>query len=345
VTDLAGNQNSGDSTLTWQYDNEWPEFIIDYSEAIVEECNTWTMSIENVTQKWCASGHLIPYSWDGWDSWTWVSQYSLYSGQSWSQIVTIQVQDEFWNYTEKTGEFVWTDIVITAHNFTWSDNVWNSAKTTDWRINSEVRDGACGNWEENVIWNGFVSTWEKWECTVNWDIITYIPNLNETWDDTCEIELMDDEWNTINIEIYWWWIKTTKPECSIIYNDVCTNEWISISMITTWATKYSWTWFTDMSGINTTLVVTTNWTYKWYVKDSAWNTWECEVEVSNYDDTTPIVTWAIETWAECTILEWSIEVSDEWCGSGDLVYNWEWFGNWEWVNYSWYRWTAWTWEW
>jgi hypothetical protein len=22
VTDLAGNQNSGDSTLTWQYDNE-----------------------------------------------------------------------------------------------------------------------------------------------------------------------------------------------------------------------------------------------------------------------------------------------------------------------------------
>ena len=163
-----------------------------------------------------------------------------------------------------------------------------------------------------------MNTWSHGVCTVNGNDITYTPDENYEWNDSCEIQVKDDEWSGKNIIIYWWWIDTKKPTCEINYISACTSGDVTLNMNTIWATQYSWTWFDNMSWNNHGFVVEYNWRYTWYVKDAAWNTWSCSRSVNN------ISTWVLSapnnlrpesgtiTWVNTPILSWN-NVSNNWC--------------------------------
>ena len=159
--------------------------ITSLSAEPVPECTTWMANIE-ATDDGCGKD-LLKYKWN-WDTDFWFdTQYLLWSGKVWEKIVNVQVKDMVWNITWSNVTFKWTNTQITANDFTWSTNVWNSEKTTNWRINSNAMDWLCGSGAENVIWSGFISIWGKWECIRNWDNITYTPKPNQTWEDTLSI--------------------------------------------------------------------------------------------------------------------------------------------------------------
>ena len=53
------------------------------------------------------------------------------------------MRDKLENQTVKTATYTFTDSLPTATNFTGHANVGNTARTANWKILSNARDGAC----------------------------------------------------------------------------------------------------------------------------------------------------------------------------------------------------------
>ena len=335
--DLAGNTNTTwTDELSWDYDWEGPEFTLEDVER--PECTDWTMIISWVTQVWCVSGHNAPYSRDAWNTWWLTSTNTAYSGWIGEKIMTVRVRDAFWNYTEKTWKYTWINVDPSVEDIS-VENVWLWT-WINWRELSNAQEWACWTW--TIEFSGFISTWSHWTCTEEWWIITYVANTDTEyeWEDSCVFEITDDEWYTATWVITFTWIDTKKPTCEISYNEnVCTSGDIALTMNATWAAEYSWNWFASMSSNNLSHNVHWNGVYTWYVRDSVGNTWICTVEVETFDDVLPIITVpapAALTAEECSIIEWNIQVVDNWWCGNWFSYLWWWFGLGNDLSYSWY---------
>ena len=335
--DLAGNTNiTWSNELNWDYDWEGPEFILEDVE--VPECTTWTMIISWVVQKWCASGHISPYSWDAWANWLLTSTDTAYSGWIGEKIMTVQVRDAFWNYTEQTWKYTWTNVNPSVDDV-FVENVWLWT-WINWMKLSNAHEWLCWTWTIEFSW--FIDSWSHWTCIEEWWVITYVADTDTEyeWWDSCIFEITDDEWYTATWEIMFTWIDTKKPTCEISYNEnVCTSGDIALTMSATGANEYSWNWFTSMSPDNLPHNVNWNGIYTWYVRDSVGNTWICTVEVVTFDNVLPIITVPVSadlTAEECTIIEWSIQVDDSWWCGNWFSYLWWWFGFGSDLSYSWY---------
>ena len=282
----------------------------------VPECTTWTVTA-TWNDEWCGSSPLM-YSWSGFDFTERTIQ--LYSGRAWIMIVNVEVQDTVWNITWSSVTFIWTNSWITARDFTWNENVWNSKKKINWRTESKATDWLCGSGENNVMWSGFVNTWIKWECTRSGDEITYTPNPNMTWEDSCEIELVDDEWSGVQVEIKWKWIDTVEPTCNIAVAQWCFSGWVELTVTSSEGIKTILWWNISrwINGMTATWIININTGISVVVEDEAWNTWSCSTWVDNIrtwlllaptwlipaswtptNDNTPTFTWNISTWDGC----------------------------------------------
>ena len=152
-----------------------------------------------VTDEWCWNWEIL-YNWN--DSWSWSDNWYAISWDAWQTEISVIVYDGVWNEARTWVNFVWYNTPIFAHDFTWSENVWNTSKTTNWRIYSEVVDWACGNGVSNVMWDDFDDRGTKWKCTRSGDEITYTPYQNQIGEDTCTIKLKDDDWSSVSVTIY-----------------------------------------------------------------------------------------------------------------------------------------------
>jgi len=255
------------------------------------ECTTITWSVSVTTWDSCGSDEFedFIYKWNGNTTGT-DTMYGLISNVVTWYSVRLVVSDWIWNTVETWVQFTWNNTPIFANDFTWSENVWNTPKTWDWRVLSEVSDWECGNWEEYVIFSGFVSTWTKWVCTRNEDEITYTPSSNMIWDDYCEFELVDDEWSSVIVKAYWWWIDTMWPSCTISYSPVaCTSGDVELTVsaneILSWVVWWEIDW--SINGALATWIVNSNWEVSVIVMDNYGNTWSCSTWVNN------ISTWVL----------------------------------------------------
>ena len=197
----------------------------------------------------------------------------------------MKVKDNAWNESLSTWVvFVWTDSPISGNNFTWHTGVWRTARTVNWREMSEVSDWDCGS--GTITFNWFVDTWTKWICTRVWDEITYTPNPNKNWDDSCTIQVKDDEWWTKDIVISWEGIDTKWPSCTLSTDPLplfCVSGSVSISLqadeeiiSAEWWDINRW-----ISGMGATWSISENWSGNVVISDLVWNTWVCEVAVNN----------------------------------------------------------------
>ena len=291
----------------------------------VYECTTWT-AVVTWNDEWCSE--WILYSWSGWE-YVNNNQYSLYSGSIWTRIVKVNVKDSVWNKTWSSVEFEWRNSEISGHNFTWSENVWNSSKTANWKTWSEVIDWECGS--GTIEFSGFVDTWSNGTCEVDGDTIRYTPTESwYEWWDSCTIQVKDDELSVKEITIYWWWIDTKRPECRLSINETaCTSG--NVTLVLSWTeNNLEYSFDGNIFGEWNTTGVTETWIYTWYVKDVNGNISEaCTIQVTGWimdldDPELEVSNWE---WFECST--WSITVTwnDNSCGISGMMYSWSWFAN------------------
>ena len=310
-------------------------------QATWYECQTITWYIQVSTWDTCGKNSLdkFMYSWSG-ATYLSISWNGIYLAESWIQNISVSVQDLVGNTENLIVPYIWYDSPIQFSGIEIA-SIWNNVTGFNWKNEANVSDWDCGS--STIEFGWFIDSWTNWTCTTwEWDIILYTPNLEiqYEWDDICEFEISDDEWNTWLVTISFEWVDTKKPECSISYNEnLCTSWSVVLNMNITWAVQYSWTWFDSMVSNNNTYSIDRNWIVTGYVEDSAWNTWYCTWYVQTFDNVAPTISIpeAINlTWEECTLIEWNIEVIDNWwCWEG-FNYSWDWFGSWNDEYYSWY---------
>ena len=141
-----------------------------------------------------------------------------------------------------------------------------------------------------------------YEDTVSWisGANTTSCVINEEWTAAkCTVEntnICNNAWlcNTANQTSNSIKLDKTNPTCSITWNptspinqdvELTLNYLVESNQISTW---YSW----DGEVYTSTqkFTVTQNWTYTWYVRDAAWNTWSCSVVVDKIDKNLPVIT-------------------------------------------------------
>lgn len=169
-----------------------------------------------------------------------------------------------------------------------------------------------------------------WTLSFKWYLDTYTGVVLD-WTYTVKVRVVDIEKRVSDPLTYSFMIDTTPPLCSISTTQsyMCTGG-NDLTLTMTWDMTewYSFMWSTDntwTSGTQLTGSISTWWLYTWYVKDSAWNTWECKIEITNpgveISDYTLswVYTWTITVTGlieKMNILEWTW---NENCGTGNIT--------------------------
>ena len=316
--------------------------IISITHVTWYECETITWSVE-MTDEWCGSG-TIAYIWD-WLAGTNNFEYGIFN-ESWNinRIIYVTWTDEVWNTVTTWVQFMWLNSPISVNDFTWNYNVWNTWRSVNWREMSQVSDWACGS--GTIIDVRVVNSGSKWECMVEWDIVTYTPHVWQTGSDVCILRVRDDEWDTGSISIAWEWVDTEKPSCTLSVQEwqSCTSWTVNLilnsdSSDLSW---YSFDWVTFWS--TSTIEVSVIWIYTWYVIDIAWNISDpCTVEVTWWilDLDEPELETMNWIWYECSTWSITITWTDSSCGISWLYYGREWFDNITNINEI-YNWNVWS---
>ena len=232
---------------------------------------------------------------DIWYTWNHIS-YFTYT-DNWVGI------NEWENITQCTISEEWTESVCEVTDTYICDKVWNcntepqtsnpikldktapvfTGKTVFEDIWYNTGQESIFTYEDTVSWiSGSATTtciidteWESSTCTTQDTRI-----CNNAW--LCNTENQTS--NSIKLDM-------TNPTCTITWNsDNWTNQDVVLTLnydeevnpISDW---YSWNGV-DYSSVQI-FTGTINWTYTWYVKDIAWNTGSCSVEVTKIDKTRP----------------------------------------------------------
>jgi hypothetical protein len=318
--DWLWNMSEWSDSVQYQVDLVWPNII--FSGISTYECIAVDRSVEAEDQ-WCAWTTWESYNFSGvsfWDGEWWDNLLSISGVQLshvWNFVQYVSVKDGLWNITT-----TWAILTVEDSIPTLSINTWDAWILT-WTYvfgnvveELQVVDGACGTWT--------ITASLAWVCTnaqnsvIVGNVLTIVPDVDVAGTWVCEIVFTDDELSTTT-----WYVEyivvTQVPTCEIEVNDdSCTSGEVIMTIVSTWTDMYSWTWFVDMIGENTSKVVNENWVYTWYVMNNVWYTGYCSIDIDWIDNQVPVVNSTIITWYECETLVPSLEdiVSDFsiwWC--------------------------------
>ena len=194
------------------------------------------------------------------------------------------------------------------------DALWNATQLPSaYPINIDITAPILSFGSDVLVWpvksNTVTATWwdattKKWMYSTSstcsdteWDYNkTYSDSMNQTTQANngkyiC-LYAKDEAWNVSKLASeYPINIDTTPPTCSISWNpENWTNQSVTLTVTmddTNVKTDgYSWNGTTYSSTQTTT--ATSNGTYTAYVKDKAWNEWNCSVTVTKIDTTRPV---------------------------------------------------------
>lgn len=362
ITDFSWSTATCSITPT-NYDNVWPSFI--FNNATWNECTWWQLIITGVNDTWCATwvtnvniGEKI-YKFNGW-SWWKSAIYTISAQQPWTITVTWEVRDNLWNISRKTATYTVVNVAPTANNFsTWE--IWKTPRNitlSQFITASNAREWDC--WTTHLTFSGVKTNGNIWTCSINNSILTYTPQANKQWSDTCKITIKDNENSTIDVTVTFNDIDTVPPTITITNNPTnfnqCTtwktvtasiNETGTILYYTTGGTcSISWpyeTWATNTRNFTKSFGSESDmWLYVCFKAiDLAWNeyyktgtqiikidrtaptfamSWNFEWNTNNYPELYECETWFAEI----------INVNDTWCALIPTnAYSWD---NWAFGN-------------
>jgi len=206
VRDNAGNITW--MTVNYQWKNTAPINVNITNNGSTWECKPITYTA-SATDTWAT----MNYQWYAWANCTnaisnAISQtYTHTLNNKWTYSVYVKVSDSQWSGTcSVVNTATWTDVVLTAYNFTGHENVGNTWKTVNWKELSDANAWSCES-----ITASLKTDASHWSCVVNGNNITYSPDDNYEWDDTCVITLTDQD-TTKDITVTRKNIDTTGPE-------------------------------------------------------------------------------------------------------------------------------------
>ena len=307
ISDKAWNTKSCTSSGATNIDRTAPDVTV--TNANGYECSriTWSVSATDPTPK---CGTTLQYSWAN-GSYEAATSYGLSQNDKWSQSVTVKVKDAAWNETTETVTYTWVDVALEANDFTWSTNVWNSAKTANWLTWSAATAWSCETITATLKTQG-----SKWSCEVNGNNITYSPSSNYEWDDECTITLADGD-GTKDVIVSWKGIDTTLPTCTIT-QAACTSGNLVLTLAASEAISTPDGW-TSSSSTVFTKNVTANGTVSVNITDTVGNVWSCSTWVTNYDKTWPnaptLKATTTPTNNTTPTLSWNTVASDNGCST------------------------------
>lgn len=226
--------------ITW-IDTSWPTFT--FLNNSWNECVAWSLSITNANDI-CLWLHAKPYKFEGWSWWT-INTKSIPAQQTWWNTVTITwyVRDTLQHTSTWIATYTFNDVAPTANNFsTW--NIWSSTKTitlAQFISASNATEWSCGT--SNLSYSGVKTNGTKWTCSIVGNTLTYTPNNNNAWNDTCVITIKDNENSTVDVTVTFNGIDTTAPLITINtqpnpLNQCSTSKTISGTLNEAWTMRY-----------------------------------------------------------------------------------------------------------
>lgn len=353
------NAWTGNNTLTVTENGSWTGYIRD---------NAWNIlalpyNVTWIVTTWPTAPVLqYPGSWETIStsnidfSWT-ISSGDNCATISWYTMYILSWDVEIWSWT--------TDLTGINHgglqNGTYSryviatDNFWQTTQSETQTFTVESGRPNCTITYEPPYESWWTNTNVTWTISCTW--IDNIENNTHVFENNNEEYgfTVIDTWN--NTRTYTWkatWIDKQAPWCNINASDP-TNGQVTLTLTFTWEEHQDPSWYswngTEYGDSNTT-TINTDWTYTWYVKDLAWNTWMCITTVNNVNPTKPTVyatnssttrktwdisitmhvTWINLSWAKY-IMDNEVKSFNE-CKSEGTLYT-----NWTGITYS----TEWTW--
>ena len=163
--------------------------------------------------------------------WSWIAgstSNSIYGEKAQTITGIFSAINGAWVTTNTWYRYTWQNSPVTASG---SFTVDLKEKTwANWKVLSNARDGACGSGTLTAT----VSQWLKWTCKVDGDNLTYTPQTDAKWSDTCTLKISDDEGSTaVEVEVTWKninsYIELLDPE-----NNAEVDQW---SVTFTWAPR------------------------------------------------------------------------------------------------------------
>ena len=201
--DYSGNWEAINISPIIRIDKQWPSFT--FNNGSWPECSNWSLSIIGASDAG-AGLNTTPYSFNG-SHWSTATSTSIPGQQPWVVTKTWYVRDALANISTITATYTFTNTMPTANDFTGHANVWNIARTVNWKLLSNATDGAC--WAGDLSFNGVTNQWTKWSCSVSGDYITYTPNSWAVGNDSCEIRVRDNEGYTVTVLVNRWNLSST----------------------------------------------------------------------------------------------------------------------------------------
>lgn len=152
---------------------------------------------------------------------------------------------------------------------------------------------------ENKSFN--LSEYKNFGCdTWDWEKKIYVKFIDSLW----------NIWGTISGSII---LDTTAPNCTIIQS-ACTSGNLLLTL--TWNETITWSNLDNWTFVNNskyTIWVSSNNTVSVIISDLAWNTKNCSITPTNYDNDGPSITFENTEIDECTSKTWSANAEDIWC--------------------------------
>jgi len=275
-----------------------------------------SVSATNSSTSW-KSGNIsitkYASDWESWISgakyyWTWKASVTL--AQCWNNGIaytsgTTETRDIEWTwylqlcaYDEAWNTAVWSGIYKLDKT---APEVWMSNSSTSWKSGdisikltaSDATSWLSGNAKYYWTWKTTITMSQCWSKGTTYTSGTNITRSTE-WTGYLYVCAYDKAWNS-KVLSGTYKIDKTAPSCSISQSPVSWtwtngNVTLTATVTETNPSKYSWTWTSNMVTNLTTWTMSANGSKTFYVQDAAWNTWSCEIAVTNIDKTAPIAT-------------------------------------------------------
>ena len=243
--DLYGNISFATSTVITNIDRTPPTYQITTSPDVLYECETWTITINFISDWPCAWLNTTGYKFGNQPWWT-INTYSTGRDKTWTLNINTKIKDSLGNETWQTVTLQRNDRPITGLTLTWiwdlsEDYVGNPIEMFEitWQWDCEyiqVYTNECINAIQILSWSQDnytltikpnENTDSPWECTIlftDWDtIITwtikftvktkeYFIVLDKTWGiETWELKILPENANS--------YIDTWKVSAALVVND------------------------------------------------------------------------------------------------------------------------------
>ena len=204
--------------------------------------------------------------------------------------ICLYAEDALWNATQLASEYP-INIDITAPTW-WVFNINNNAEYTN--STAVILKTTCATdtwvWAVEVAYGNTTNpdNWTDCSSEINWTLTSwdgektvYMKFKDGLWNESAEIT------DTIILD-------TTAPTCKITWNPTSpTNSDVILTvdyLVEAHPLTAGYSWDNNTYSSTQTTTATSNRTYTAYVKDEAWNVWNCSETVTKIDKTAPEIT-------------------------------------------------------